>query len=271
VWAKGTLSTGTQGFGYIVFDPLNASANDQQPVYVSGPTYDTTVITMGGHPGIVPANSNAQYVGASVGTGFTQTQVRIVSAGIRVRYIGTELNRGGQVVGIHEPTHATLNGMNITNAQAIQGSVNFKPTNQWITVLYRPVEDADMQFNSSLNPVNGTSPGSYFMAALIQAPNGVQADYEWEAYASYEYEGRNIRGKTVSHVDTTGHAAVLSTVLQSEHMAPSTVSDTQRSSSFLAQVEHYAGQALTWLVHEGASIAAPVVKAGMTTLASMLM
>lgn len=264
------MSTGTTGTGMIYCDPFNAIANDHTCVWYSTSAYTTNVFSANSF-NAVSSSSNSEYVAGQVGTGPTQLSARVVSAGLRIRYIGTELNRGGQIVCFHDPTHSTLNQRSLASIDGEQESRRLPVTKDWTTVLYRPVDDVDNEFSSSLHLTSTVDVGSFYIGVIVQSP-GVQSDYEFEFYVNFEVHGRNVRGKTPSHVDVTGHGAIVASVISSPVMVPNQINPAVRTKSFLEQVEGYAATAFTWLAHEAGEIVKPLASAGMrAAVGSMLM
>jgi hypothetical protein len=264
VFVKGVISTGSTGAGMIYADPLNAIANDTPCIWYSTSAYTANIFAAQSFNS-VSANSNSEYTASAVGTGPNQLSCRVVSSGLRIRYIGTELNRGGQIVAFHDPTHSTLNQRSLASVDGEQESRRLPVSKEWSTVLYRPVDDPDNEFTSTLHNANTQDDGSFFMGIIFQAP-GVQSDYEFEFYVNFEVHGRNVRGKTPSHVDVTGHGAVVASLISSPVMAPNQVPAPMRSKNFLEQVESYAADAFTWVVHEAGEIVKPLAKAGIAAL-----
>lgn len=151
------------------------------------------------------ATTNSEYTTAQVGTGENQLEYRVVSSGLRIRYTGTELNRGGIVVGIQDPNHNSLQDRLLTSVDAEEVSRRFNVKRDWITILYSPVNNGDLNFHSTL-PAG--PPELWYLGFAIQAPAGTPSTYEFEFYSCYEAFGKNIRAMTPSPVDAAGFAAV---------------------------------------------------------------
>jgi len=209
VYSKGVFSTGTLAsgnFGWILFDPLRAAVQDLDCVDISLTTSTSTLALQ-----TVPvvgdalfAFSNSEYLAASIGV-TPLAQFRLVSACIRVRYIGTNLNEGGQLVGLMDPNHGSLAGKTFANFDAYDESVRFPVDKKWTMISWKPVEASDLSFVSAF-PAKGNA--TYPMGFAVQGPSGVQIPLEYEVYANFEFTGTNVRQKTPSPVDTLGFDAV---------------------------------------------------------------
>lgn len=207
-YVKGTFATGTTGNGWIVADPSYSAVNDQTSAFSTLSTFGGTTVNLVGGGGVQQTESNSQYALGTIGPGLSL--VRNVAFGIRIRYIGTELDRGGQIVALCDPNHNSLQGRAFTDFDAEEVSRRFPVDRQWVTVLYSPyfVTDTDFFSNFPVYTPAATDP-SFFMGIMVQAASaGVSLSYEYEVYGLYEFQGRNIRGMTPSHVDNVGFGAV---------------------------------------------------------------
>lgn len=247
-WARGTFATGTAGFGYIVMSPMRACVNDTVFLMSSFSTYTGTTIdvTLPTNPGVGSHTANADYVTANIGPSNQLVQPRLVAAGLRVRYIGTELDRGGQLVGLMEPNHQSLAGVNFGTVDGYPESRRLPPTRTWCSLLYRPVDGGDLNFFATTIPGAFAVDGDNYMAWCVQAPGAAVCTLEFEAYCVFEYIGRDVRGKTPSHVDNVGFGAVhAATQLHEDLLRPNTRDPTALAKEFKSASAEYAGRATT--------------------------
>jgi hypothetical protein len=221
VFAKGTMSTGSTDFGFVVMDPIMACHNDPSTVNAvtgngfvlsSTAAYGGTVPSLIG-AGVQTAFGNSDYLLNQFGVTNNLAQVRVVGAGLRARYIGTELSRGGQVLCFHDPNHESLidNAKTFASVDGEDLSKKYPVNRNWHHVTYSVADNIDYQFipsqlSGNILPVL-TTDEMYPMGILFQSPTGVPAVYEWEAYVGLEIAGRNIRSKTLSNADSVGSAA----------------------------------------------------------------
>jgi len=240
VYSRGFATSGTSQVGFICLDPFAASRNDVASVYASAATYAGTAFATTG-VGVQPAVTNSDYADADYGAG-TALRGRVVAAGLRVRFSSTELNRGGVAVGLITPNHNSLDGIDFPTADTYECSRRFRPGQDWMTVLYCPVFDFEMQFTDTVGAFATPSP---IMGFIFQAPDpSVAVSYEYEAYVMFEVQGINARGLQPSFADPAGFA-VVQTAAQLNMMAPQRQTRSSFSGNFLKTIEDMAVKTLT--------------------------
>lgn len=244
-WAKGNVSTSaTTGFGFIVVDPTRAMFNDGNAVYYTLSTFAGTSIADTG-TGVSVGNTNAQFSYLQVGPLASQLQFRVVACGVRIRYIGTENNRGGSKTGLSDPTHDTLIGRTVVNFNAEETSKRFAVNRNWTQVLYRPVITNELEYAPQIY-----STACPNMGFIIQgASNTTPLEYEFEVYAIGEYQGRDARGQTSSHYDPTGFAAVNTVSNTSLALRPNDHPDKTRENMMMQQTNHYIANGISTVSH----------------------
>lgn len=108
---------GQGGVGYVSYSPC--LANDKISIWATTLNYagtvqlpgDTTAFGVSGFKlGTLPFDSTALVESDTPGVR-SKVQGRIVSAGIKWRYTGTELNRGGTILAYSDPLHETMEGV----------------------------------------------------------------------------------------------------------------------------------------------------------------
>jgi len=248
VWSKGTFATGTTGLGFIVVDPLSAAVSDLTSVYSSSSAYAGNFISAAAAAGVVAGTSNSEYVKAQIGANAAVAQCRVVSSGVRIRYIGTELNRGGQIVGLIEPTHDSLGGAVFADVNAQERSRLIPVLDRnWVTLTYFPVQKRESDFQTDVDPATRPLPAWFMAFAVNAASAGTPLTYEYEHFTNLEYTGRSVRGLTPSHVDYVGYSAVHA-VSQTSNIDRPTIQPAQRrEETFLEEISRYAGDALSWV------------------------
>jgi len=246
-FCKGVFNTGTAGFGYILANPNSGAANDVPAVTYStaASAVSTTSATIAVDPAMGFAVSNSEYLAAQFGTTPALAKYRVVGCGLKIRYVGTQLNLGGQIIGLHEPDHNNLASQSIANFDAQTESRRLVPDRQWTTVLYKPVTEDELLFRpdfpSALFP---TVDGVFYMGFIIQSAVAAQP-FEFEYYGVYEMEGRNLRGKVPSHNDPLGHAAVHTIASTSTELYPTKKNDGEREQSFISRALDYLGSGIS--------------------------
>lgn len=254
VWIKGSFSTGTSGIGYVIMTPEGGCINDAPALWYSSAAYIPTTVDIA-DVNTVAATTNSQYPTAGIGNTRATSQYRVVGAGIRIRYMGTELNRGGFKIGVIDPTHDTLNASSVVSMRAEPTSVEFAVGREWSQVLYRPVFSDELQFASVVTNV----PYMGFMVQAASAATPLQ--YEFEYAAVYEYQGRNIRGMTPSHSDPTGFAAVNASSLTNPALIPNKMPDQKRETLSVQSAAHYVSQGVS-SVSSGLETAKSIAETG---------
>lgn len=240
-WNKGTIITGTAGYGFIYADPRTGVTNDLGFGLVTQSAFAGTTFTYTG-VGVQAVTSNSAFDAASFSALPAGNAYRVVAAGIRIRYIGTELNRGGQILALADPTGSPMTGMGSNSILAEVTSRKFPVNRTWTTVLWRPTTITDKQFV--------TNPGLYADVAsfgtigfLVVSPQaGIAAEFEYELSAVYEINGRNVRGQTVTPVDTNGQEAIYSASLTSKSIMPHQENTENSAINFLQESAHALGK-----------------------------
>lgn len=224
-------------------------------VVVTRSDYDGDVAPTTG-PGTAAFQSNAPYPFTDWGSGVDQLTSRVVACGLRVRYIGTELNRGGQMIALADPSHSNMAGRTIVSLNGELETRKFPATREWVTVLYKPF------FRDELDFVTGT-PHAFILGVVIQAPDAsTPVEYEFEMYAIHEYEGRKVRGKSPSHSDPVGFSAITSAALTSTALNPTTERTPQRSHNFFTDIFHSIENSATSAAHFIEHTGAAAINAG---------
>jgi len=237
VWSKGSFATGTGSYGWIVSDPSWNVANTNG-VFATDATYAgvaATGINLVAGAGITAFQSNSDYVVAQIGTQLVQ--YKVVAHGLRIRYTGTELNRGGTIVAFSDPSHNSLQARTYANFQAELTSRQFPFGREWINVLYKPVVTSDLN-TTGLFPTftPATNDPTFYNGFFINSAVA-GSPFEFECYTLFEFEGAPVRGQTASHADPAGFAAVQSATLNSPTTLPREGSDSQaHEETFLQEV-----------------------------------
>lgn len=205
VWVKGNFATSSvNGFGYIAMCPLDALSSNQIFLKTTSPASTLTQIDFTSGADVSDYVSNSPY---STAAGF---QWRVVSAGLRILYDGNELQRGGLVVGLHEPGHEPLQTATQASMLQFKEARQFSITSKvWTTLLHRPVDSSDINFSSQSVPF--INQGGGYMAFIVQSYDTTgtnQQSFAFEAVVNIEVQGANAVHKKPSHVDPVGHGAV---------------------------------------------------------------
>jgi len=199
--AKGLFVTSTAagggGFGFIIAMPLNIS-NDLVKVQTSNLTYAAFSPGGGGSTNIT--NSQSPYINAAA------PSYRCVAEGLRIRYTGTELARGGRILLAKTPTSAdSFVGLTYDQIASRTTTDSVPVDRKWHGVVFIPGVPNDYGFFNANNTV-------FRECILVQAADPtVSLPFEWELVSYYETipsGGDNTLGQTRSHSDLPGLSLV---------------------------------------------------------------
>jgi len=242
-YVKGTFACGSQ-IGFICLDPKKSAFNDQPCVISSKSTFTGTNMDLNATADINLDSSNSAYSSTLIGVNQGDLAYRIVASGLRIRYTGTELNLGGIVNALHDPTHC---GMYLRNMSQMDGELQarrFAVSRKWTTILYRPVvsnEQALLEttpnFASTNSPTITNATSNWYMGFIVVPPSSTTfSAFEYEAFTVVEYQGRNIRGQRLTHADPAGFAGC---VQAAASFAPSQQTSFETEKSFVQKVQEY--------------------------------
>jgi hypothetical protein len=250
-WVRGTFETSaSNGFGSISCSPVNTGFNDLSAIIVTTSAYAGLVIPADGAAGSLSLTSNSQYDSTQVGEGGANLQYRPVACGLKIRYIGTELNRGGQKLGFMDPTHNGTSGRTFSDIDGELTSVRFPVSREWTTVLYRVVNTSENQYRTNFNA--GSYPDHY-MTFVIQAPPGIPLAFEFECSVVMEFQGRNVRGMSPTPHDPVGFAAIDYVTQVSKALNPNSLTGENREGQIVGHMARYMAHGISHVATHAAS------------------
>lgn len=248
-FVRGTFGAAAGTTAWIWGGP--ACASDIAHGYYSTATCVTTTFASSG-TGVATLNSSNSLLSDSE-IGADLSQVKVVSCGLRVRYIGSELNRSGRIVAIEEPSHGSLLSLDLQDIRGYDRAVSVPVTRDWVTVNWQPVrrEDLEYQEGSNVKPYASTR---RCLGIMVDGYTGDAANFmEFEFFTNNEMIGLAARSKTLGedspvtaeHVITSvsklGTAAMDSIVRLSKEALYNALSDPQRIASL------FGPRALEWI------------------------
>jgi hypothetical protein len=203
---RGTFVTGVAGaIGFVVATPNGMCLIDNNAVvtsaaafaFLSIPTTDTAAnVTQ-------ETNPQAPYDTAQLGIGPGGIQYRPVALGLRVRYLGTELNRGGRIVYARAP-HVPLAGQSVSFVLSRNMNFSVPVDRKWHSIMYMPFNSASYQYLSTNTAGVVTDPSSI---GFICDGCVANSPFEFEVVSYAEYAGVTLN-VTPSHSDINGISAV---------------------------------------------------------------
>lgn len=206
IWSRGTASAPAGGTGFVVVLPHNmVDNNGNAPIWYTSTAYAGSTFDASAGTGKSNAFSNAPYTSSA-----TTTRARLVACAVRIRYNGTELDRGGHWVGRRaEPgadldgdSEADLNKHPHTKQQPVPDNTARQAD---FRVYWVPQQAADAEYYA----IGTYHPDRQKVAlGLMLKPPGADMSIVWEVAAIVEYIGPDTRGLTHNASDPVGMAAV---------------------------------------------------------------
>lgn len=244
VKSRGTFSTGVSGIGQCVALPW-CTVKDYSTLYATDATYslgsvigDSLVAGINSQSVLKFPYASGEFA-ASVSGGI---RARLVGFGLRIRYIGPELARSGQIVGFREPDNSDTIGLTHDRIRSLTTSKTFSNKRQWIYAMYRPVQPAEYEFTqyACAPEVPGAAATTAFAnlgfvisGTTDSAGNPGPAPFEYETVHFVEYIG-NIDNISHSHVDVMGMSHVRNS-LPSKSTSDSVVHTVKEAAGHLSK------------------------------------
>jgi len=231
VFSEGSFLTGTAGWGGITI--YGALCNNATATTCTTATYSGFGLPTLGDAGTFNTgftNSPFSTIDLAANSG---VELRLCSLGVRVRYVGTELNRGGLRYAIQHPEHLSVEGLTAPDIAAFDFRQIDNQTRDWTSVVYTPLRHADYSFTD--NP-SGFSTNVPVLGILCEsASTAIICPFEFQVVAHYEAIGAKARGKTVSNSDINGTLKALSAVSQGPPGLSTAVSNHKTNSRMIAE------------------------------------
>lgn len=248
-FSRGIFTVGSQEVGFVYCPPENLGVNDAgasglrySQAAFAGTQFSSTTAT-----GVSFAASNAQFASTAMGNSSNLARWRLVSACLRARYVGTELNRGGSIIAFAHPEHLSITGYDAPACLAFNSAKKVPVTREWTTVVYCPI---NVFWRTSITvDGSGADVGDMFMGILVEGGGSTSNNFEFEFFGNYEYEGPNIRGKTRCINDTTGMTSIQA-AMQSINPVHSGNNDAPFRQTMWDRFKEYTLKAVTWVGKE---------------------
>lgn len=224
---RGTITCNGDGKGLILVYPC--LANNKRSLEVSTPTWTGATFALGALDYIevqAPTPRTAAQLLPTNESTVPQDYGRIVSVGLRVRYIGTELSRGGQIFTGVNSSHYSLRNMTIGEFTSLRDTALYIVDRKWHTISLSAVDTSEMEYPSSAliaglgDAYGATILTSYPFSSGMSRDNGdiggcpaaiylagctAGAQFEYEYIVHMEYAGPLSTGQlTPSHADPVG-------------------------------------------------------------------
>jgi hypothetical protein len=218
---RGTFSTGLNGFGWVIACPwvtasdlpcISAtSAGYNGVAQISNPTVVTANV-INNFQSKIPYTAN-QFYATTTDPGI---EARVVGAGLRIRYIGSEMARSGQIAALRHPDNEDLIGFDDRRFRSYENCKVFPNNREWSYVVYRPAKPNEYEYSRDPESPGETTNYKWclgFHIAGTTASTGAvgPAPFEYQFVQFIEYLGK-IEAVTRSHVDVTGLSHVRNSI-----------------------------------------------------------
>lgn len=218
------VTIGTGGVGWIAYDPNPASNSTASIAYTDATYAGTTAsaITSTAGSGV----NNTSFGTPTTGGTFDESttgggnQFRMVVAGAKFRYTGTELNRGGSAFAVTAPQQDSLIGFLLGSAATPTQSREHAVTMDYQTVVLPPSHEEDVEWKDGdqifpWSDGGGTSPnylqaiiffgtaGNTFVVRLIEHYEVTGTSYNMFASMSHIGEAQLIQSVSAASASAT--------------------------------------------------------------------
>ncbi len=212
VFTRGSFSTGTTGFGLVVATPQ--PFNDIASVTATTATSVGGAATTGAAFTLTASSApNGPFASTQVGnntSGIGQIGWRVVSQALYVKYAGTELNKGGDMILIEEPQHGDLFQYSYNTALGLDGAKRVKVSDNWQHVCWVPTNTT-----ASGGTADDTAwsyipnaPGRRNIGVFVNSA-GASQPFDFEVYSQVEFIGSVCRSPSISFNDPIGFNAIV--------------------------------------------------------------
>jgi hypothetical protein len=238
VFSEGSFLTGVSGWGGVTV--YGALVSDNIAAVFTGASYGSAVLPKFGDPNTTSINfANSPFTGADLSAN-DGVEVRLCSLGVRVRYVGTELNRGGLRYAIQHPEHLSVANMSASDIAQFDFRQIDSQTRDWTSVCYTPLKQADYDFTDNPSGFTGgaqkqgVDPRPILGILCESASTSIPLPFEFQIVAHYEAIGAKARGKTISNTDVTATLKAVSAVTQGPPGLSTAISNHKVSAPMVA-------------------------------------
>lgn len=238
VFSKGSFQTGMSGWGGITV--YGSLVSDEIAAVYTDANYAQSVLPGFGDPDTISANfSNSPFTSADLSAN-DGVELRLCSLGVRVRYVGTELNRGGLRFAIQHPEHLSVANMSANDIAQFDFHQIDSQTRDWTSVCYTPLKQRDYDFTDNPSGFSGgaqkpgVDPRPILGILCESASTSIPLPFEYEITAHFEAIGAKARGKTISNSDVTATLKAVSAVTQGPPGLSTAISNHKVSAPMVA-------------------------------------
>lgn len=193
VFARGTAVIGTAGVGFV-------SALSPKCYADSGTSTPNVSHSEAGYTGTTNEISGIGIANVATNSPWSQSDFdanilegRSVAMGIRCKYVGTELNRGGVIVAVEAPHHHSLAGLTIAGLGSFDRAEQMDFNRLWTGVTWQPLTVSETEYSA-----NGHFTGAYNPVCVMMFTGVPGETVSWEFVQHFEVIGSLARGKTAN-------------------------------------------------------------------------
>jgi len=229
---RGTMTVGTAGNMQLVLAPRRLAnnypiiSNYSPPLIIStgatdpGTTFPTLDTGAGLAPGFTGVNTNSDFTTAESDL---NTTMRLVGAGIRIRYAGPDINRSGIIHAAYTPGHQSLSDFSLNEISQFETYFRLPVSKKWSMLTYTPTLPDEYQYDTDLGTGTGEGgntvyPNYHYMGFLVTgaAPGTL---FEYETVHLLEVVGPTVRDLKPAESDIRGLEMVNNVVRPETQMA----------------------------------------------------
>jgi len=186
-WSRGSFTVGTGGVGFIIGTPVTGS--DVTSLCFSSSAYAGSVLASTGTGVTTTGLTNVPISSASLSAETSGSRARVALAALRVRYTGTEQNRGGIIYPYVHPLHQDITGKDISWLASQEDYVAAPVSRDWITIVWTPVHRTECDYYHLGAPPSHanaeTAAGGYSMGFIVSSANGNTFEYQFVEHVEY--------------------------------------------------------------------------------------
>jgi len=205
--ARGVFACGVEGVGWIAMAPATPAkdwafgkATNQD---YTATTYDSTLET-----GVFNIFNDSPMVTNEYRSTTAQHKTfRLVGGGLAIRYVGNEMNRGGQVTIYRSQDNSPTEGpLTMPDLLAVKESVTTPVDRKWHHAIWKPSNEEEFGYHAS----DDNEDDQFGGLSLIIMISGAEpkASFEFDMLSWFEVVGPNLPTYTHSFSDPLGVAAV---------------------------------------------------------------
>jgi hypothetical protein len=195
---------GVDGYGFAMIAPHEGVCYNGDPVqYTTAATAGSALTKLSVYTNLAQASCAGPHAASDFSGLSDDLRYRLVAAGARIRYVGTELAKNGTVAVSRHPDLDSFFSGNLDSADIMSfpNTRVHSVTRAWTVANWLPIDEINHQYDDS--PISGQS-SNYSLIFLIHADPGTSFDLEF--YGHYEIIGLHARELSPSYSSPKGES-----------------------------------------------------------------